>query len=310
MLQSSRRLIIFGCGYVGRALARETVRQGWETWIHSRNGDSLASVSEVPEARRVLGNLHESGWHGRLTGHWDAVVNLVSSAGGGIDGYRLSYLEGNRSIREWARSAEVGRFIYSSATSVYPQTDGSWVTEADVPESEHLSANGRILRESELEILSSDVFREAVIARLAGIYGPGRHLYLNRLREGATSIPGNGATHINLIHLKDIVRSLIAMLDTPLPSRREVFNVVDDAPCPKQAIVDWLAHELGIDSISFDPSAAGSRTSRRATGSGLPDRRVSNAKLKKVTNWTPCFPDFRAGYRDILAGQAGPAEDS
>lgn len=301
MTNADKRLVIFGCGYVGRALAREATLQGWEVWIQSRNAESLASVKEVPEDRRVVGNLHESGWHERLSGHWDAVVNLVSSAGGGIDGYRLSYLEGNRSIREWARSAEVGRFIYSSATSVYPQTDGGWVAEDDVPEPASLSANGRILRESELEILQSDVFREAVIARLAGIYGPGRHLYLNRLREGATSIPGNGATHINLIHLNDIVSALITVVYSPLPSRREVFNVVDDAPSPKQAIVDWLANQLGIDSIPFDPSAMGPRASRRATGSGLPDRRVSNAKLRKLTGWTPCYPDFRAGYREILA---------
>lgn len=302
MSNADPRLVIFGCGYVGRALAREAILQGWEVWIHSRNRESLSSVGEVPAGRKVAGNLHETGWHGKLTGRWDAVVNLVSSAGGGIDGYRLSYIEGNRSIRRWAESVDARRFIYSSATSVYPQTDGGWVTEADVPAPESLSANGRILREAELEILESGVFGEAVIARLAGIYGPGRHLYLNRLREGASSIPGDGAGILNLIYLPDIVSALMALLAGPLPGPREVFNVVDDAPSPKQGIVDWLAGELGMATIPFDPDATGSRAARRATGAGLPNRRISNAKLKRHLGWSPRYPDFRAGYRDILAG--------
>jgi nucleoside-diphosphate-sugar epimerase len=301
MPNADKRIVIFGCGYVGRALARAAVHGGWEVWIHSRNRDSLASVSEVPSDRRVAGNLHESDWHASLTGHWDAVVNLVSSAGGGIDGYRLSYIEGNRSIRQWAESVDAGRFIYSSATSVYPQTDGGWVSEDDVPDPGILSANGRILREAELEILESGTFRESVIARLAGIYGPGRHLYLNRLREGATSIPGDGTGILNLIYLKDIVGALMALLEAPLPSPREVFNVVDEAPSPKQAIVDWLAGELGMATIPFDPEIKGPRAARRATGAGMPNRRVSNTKLKEQIGWRPGYPDFRAGYADILA---------
>ena len=301
---SERRLVIFGCGYVGRALAREAVEAGWAVWIHSRNPDALAAVEEVPPERRIVANLHEPDWHARLPGTWDVAVNLVSSAGGGLEGYRLSYLEGNRSVRQWAAGVELGRYLYTSATSVYPQTDGEWVGEDDVPAIDHLSPSGALLREAEREVLGTDFCPQRIIARLAGIYGPGRHLYLNALREGAKAIPGDGSAFLNLIYLHDIVSALRAMMNADLPGPAEVFNVVDNAPVPKQTIVDWLAGELGRPSIPFDPSISGSRTARRRTAGGdLPNRRVRNTKIKEALGWQPQFPDFRAGYRDILDTQ-------
>jgi nucleoside-diphosphate-sugar epimerase len=301
-VMSGRRLVIFGCGYVGRELARQAVEAGHEVWIQSRNPEALAAVGEVPAERRIAGNLHEKEWHAALAGSWDAAVNLVSSAGGGIEGYRLSYLEGNRSIREWARANEVGRFIYTSATSVYPQVEGEWVAEDDVPELDALSANGKVLRQAELEILQSDVFPQRVIARLAGIYGPGRHLYLNRLREGAASLPGDGAAWINLAYLKDIAEVLLRLVDTPLAAEADVFNVVDNEPARKQGIVDWLAERLQVPTIPFDPNQSGPRARRRSAGAGMPNRRVSNEKIRRVLEWMPRYPDFRAGYADILKG--------
>ncbi len=298
-----KRMIIFGCGYVGRALAETVVKRGCEVWIQSRNVASLEAVGGIAKERRVEGNLHDRYWHGRLQGDWDYGVNLVSSAGGGLEGYRTSYLEGNRSIREWAGQRRVGRFLYTSATSVYPQSGGEWVGEEDVPEERQLSSSGAVLRQSELEVQESGVFGEAVIARLAGIYGPGRHLYLNRLREGAESIPGDGASWLNLIYLHDIVGALVRLLEIPMEARTAVYNVVDDGPSRKQDIVDWLAAELGVPPIPFDPARKGARASRRVSGGRLPNRRVSNRRLKEGTGWAPAYPDFRSGYRDIL-GQA------
>lgn len=297
------RVVIFGCGYVGRALAEVLAGKGHEVWIQSRNRASLAAVEAVPEQRRIVCDLHARDWHGRLSGHWDLALNLVSSAGGGIEGYRVSYLEGNRSIREWAKAATVDRFIYTSATSVYPQTDGEWVDEEDVPEDlSELSASGAVLRASEREVLESDVFPQRVIARLAGIYGPGRHLYLDRLREGAGALPGEGSHWLNLIHRDDIVAALLTIGQAPLELEATVFNVVDNAPSRKQAIVDWLAGQLGIPTVSFDPNLAAGRSSRRVTPAGLPNRRVRNTRVKAATGWEPDYPDFRAGYSAILKG--------
>lgn len=295
---SNKRIIIFGCGYVGRPLGRNLANAGHEVWLHSRNAESLSAVDCVPDNRKISGNLHNTDWHQKLTGKWDIAYNLVSAAGGGLDGYRLSYIQGNQSIRDWASQVDVDRLIYSSATSVYPQSSGEWVTENDVPDFEQLSPSGGILFEAEQLVLGATEFRSRIVARLAGIYGPGRHLYLNRLREGAATLPGDGSAWLNLIYMKDIVDALVQL--GGLECEQEVFNVVDDRPARKQDIVDWLAAETGFASARFDPNEAGPRASRRTTGKGLPNRRVSNSKLKQCLGWKPRFADYKAGYRDIL----------
>ena len=299
---AGQRWIIFGCGYVGRALARTAVEAGHEVWIHSRNPDSLKQVICIPNHQKVIGDLHSEEWHPRLSGNWDVAINLVSSAGGGLDGYRLSYLGGNRSILKWARQGSVQRFLYTSATSVYPQSDGSVVKEDDVPGLQHLSPSGRILREAELDLLQDTCIPSIHILRLGGIYGPGRHLYLNKLMQGEEEIPGDGATYLNLIHLDDIVSALMqtAGWRSELPPRN-LFNVIDNAPTAKQEIVDWLAAELNVPSIPFNPALQGRRAQRRKSSGALPNRRVSNALFKSTLNWSPRHPDYRSGYKSILA---------
>lgn len=299
---SKKKVVIFGCGYVGRSIATSAVAAGHDVWIHSRNPDSLESVGQVPASRRVIADLHSDGWHGQLAGDWDMVINLVSSAGGGLDGYRASYIDGNRSIREWAATRRVKRFIYSSATSVYPQSDGRWVTEEDVPDIDQLSPNGRILRQAECEILAGKVFDESIILRLGGIYGPGRHLYLNSLLQGQAELPGDGNAYLNLIYLKDIRDVVMKLIEADAVPGDRVLNLVDDAPTRKQDIVTWLAGRIDKPALRFNPGLAGQRGAGRETATGMPNRRISNARIRQLLDWVPAFPSYREGYADILAG--------
>ncbi len=295
-------MIIFGCGYVGRALAEASVAEGREVWILSRNADSLAEVEAVPPERRIVADLHGDGWHDQLLHPVDIAVNLVSSAGNGLAGYELSYLEGNRSIARWAEKVSVRRFLFTSATSVYPQTDGALVGEADVPEEpEALSPNGRILRKAEKEILANSCFPERILLRLGGIYGPGRHLYLDRLRDGETVLPGEGSDYLNLIHRDDVVGAILQALRQPEWGHPAVFNVVDNVPSRKADIAAWLAARLGQSAPRFDPARAGPRGQRRQVKGRLPNRRVANTAFRNWTQWEPLYPDFRSGYAALLA---------
>ena len=95
------------------------------------------------------------------------LVDCVSSGrGGGPEAYRRVYLEGARNLRAAFRPA---RFVYTGSTSVYAQVDGSAVDEFSpaAPDRE----TGRILRETEEVVLAAP---GGTVARLAGIYGPGR----------------------------------------------------------------------------------------------------------------------------------------
>ena len=291
---NGKRLVIFGCGYVGAALADAALALGAKVEALTRN-PVKAAILEGEGIKGVVADLATPDWHGRILGGADFVVNCVSS--GGPENYRASYVEGMRSILAWsAKGAQpVGTLVYTSSTSVYPQGGGALVDEsADAPGS---TPNGAIIRESEmlLQSASTEAVKRSFILRLAGIYGPGRHHLLDQLRMGAAELGGRGDHRLNLVHRDDIVAAILACLTAPATQGSAVFNVADSAPAMRAEVVAWLAGRLGRPVPGFD----GSTGSRRG-GAPMPDRIISNEKLRRTLGWEPRYPDFRSGFASIL----------
>ena len=235
-------VMIFGCGYVGTALARRLIQSGVRVGALTRNPQKAAALRAAGLAEVVEAELDSRGWHSRLAGDYRAVVNCVSSAGGGLAGYEKSYVEGQRSILDWCRGRSVERYLYTSSTSVYPQDGGVRVDEcADTTAAP--PTGQALLRAEQLIEAAAAQFSRSYIFRLAGIYGPGRHYLLTALREGVTVLPGAGDYHLNLIHLQDVVGALLQGLVGQAPSG--CYNLADDQAGSKAELVEWLAAQLG-----------------------------------------------------------------
>ena len=293
---SGKRLVIFGCGYVGSAVAQAAIAAGASVEALTRNPGKAAALRALGLAKVVVADLASSDWHGQIAGGPDFVVNCVS-AGGGPDGYRQSYVVGLQSILAWAAAggAPIGTLVYTSSTSVYPQGDGVVVDES--APAEGATPNGRTIRESEilLQNAPANAVRRHFILRLAGIYGPERHHLLDQLQTGAATLGGSGAHRLNLAHRDDIVAAILACLGAPPAVANEIFNVVDTAPARREEVVRWLAARLGRPMPAFD----GATTTRR-DGAPMPDRVISSAKIQRVLGWKPQYPDYRAGFESLL----------
>lgn len=291
-----RTALILGCGYVGCAVGRALAERGAQVTALTRNPDR-AQEAEDFAAKVIRCELHTTDWHNQVDGRQDYVLNCVSSAGGGLDGYRKSYVDGMQSILDWARQGQVGTFAYTSATSVYPQSDGRVVTEEDVPP--QLSAAGALLRESEQLVESATHWERAFILRLGAIYGPERHHLLDALKRGQTTFPGEGDFILNYIHRDDITAAVLAAFASA--DKRGVYNVVDGAHPTKRDVVEWLAEQIGAPKPEFDPDQATRRGAARANPAGqMPNRKVFNEKLRNELGWAPRYASFREGYADLL----------
>jgi len=288
-------VMIFGCGYVGTALAEALTTLGLRVGALTRNAERAAALRKSGLAEVVQADLDGTDWQRKLSGRYDAVVNCVSSAGGGIDGYRKSYVEGQKRIIEWAETQKLRSYIYTSSTSVYPQDGGVEVDEgADTSEA---GSAGQVLLESERLIESNaDRFDSWAVLRLAGIYGPGRHFLLNQLKDGDGVIPGRGDYHMNMIHRDDIVTAMLATLRSGSPSG--IYNICDDQPTTKEAVLLYLAQQLDLPLPRFDPEDVSPRLKRR--GGRMPDRLILNQKAKAELGWQPRYPTYREGYATLL----------
>lgn len=303
MTELSKGLIssvfIFGCGYVGTALAERLLSQGVRVGALTRNANKAQLLRELGVHEVIVADLDSSSWHSEVSGRYAGIVNCVSSAGGGLPGYRKSYIEGQRSILRWIAGSKTCRYIYTSSTSVYPQDGGISVDENS--STENAPATGQVLVESE-QILSDfcEKIEHWYVFRLAGIYGPNRHYLLDQLRTGGSVIPGRGDYTLNMIHLEDIVEILVKALRVDTIAGSGIYNLVDSEPTHKEEVLTWLASALGVPKPSFDPSEIPPRLKRR--GGRMPDRIIRNERVCASFSWEPKFPSFRDGYAALVGG--------
>jgi nucleoside-diphosphate-sugar epimerase len=290
-----KRLVIFGAGYVGGELARQALARGLQVTTLTRNAERAAALA-VLGAEVIVADLEGEAWHGRIAGGAEFVANCVGAGGGGLAGYRRSYVEGMASILAWARArGEAGTLVYTGSTSVYPQDGG--VTVDETASTEGAGERAQLLLEAERQLrapektggLANRPCQRWFILRLAGIYGPARYHLLKQVRAG--KMAGRGDYHLNLIHRDDIVAAMWAAWGAPPEVANEIFNVADDGAALKGEVASWLAAQLGVRPPRFTGEPAPGR--RTVT----PDRIIANTKLKTLLGWRPRYPSFREGYR-------------
>jgi len=288
---SGRTLVVLGAGYVGEAVCRGGLARGMQVFALTRNPERAAALVACG-VRAVVADLAGEKWHAQVPATADYVLNCVSSGGGGVSGYRRSYVEGGRSVLTWANAGHArGALIYTSSTSVYSQGEGALVDENT--STEGAGETGRILLEA--EALAQAWPGPRAVLRLAGIYGPGRHLLLDHLRAGSRVLSGRGEHRLNLIHRDDIDGAVWSVWRTATQAGEGLlYNLADDTPTPKAEVAAWLAHRLGLEPPTFSELPTPGRRGL------VPDRVILNTRIKSRTGWTPRYPSFREGYAPLL----------
>ena len=266
-------LLIAGHGYVGRELARQATKVGHEVTALSKSGGDGARACDLSNCASVL-TLADAVAPG-------TIIHCASSGRGGADAYRAVFLEGSRNLLATFPEA---RLIFVSSTSVYGQTDGSTVTE----DSETLPGRetGRILLEAEEVVRQSG----GTVARLAGIYGPGRSVILQKFLAGQAIIEEDGRRILNQIHRDDAASALLH-LATAATSAGEVFNVADSQPLSQGDTYRGLSD---LFDRPLPPPGPKPENRKRA----WTHKCVSNAKLV-ATGWAPRHPSFLDAAREI-----------
>jgi nucleoside-diphosphate-sugar epimerase len=275
------RVLIAGCGYVGSAAARLFAKEDWEVFGWTRSGQSAASPGkssislaavDITDLKTVRRNSFPA----------DVVVHCASS---GTDSYLRVYRDGAANLATCFPSA---RIIFTSSTSVYPQRDGSSVTE-DSP-AEPASENAQILRQAEKIILD----HAGIVLRVAGIYGPGRSFLLRSVMNGTSVISDQ---FVNQVHRDDVASAISFLARFRAVDSPRIFNVVDDTPAPRSEILDWISTRVGLPL----PNSPATVPPKR----GRSNKRVSNAKLRAL-GWAPAYPSYREGFdRSVLPAFEG-----
>lgn len=270
-----KSLLVIGAGYIGSELIRQADSAGWTTYAGTRSGedDTLAiDVSDPTSLENLKGNI----------GVPDVIVHCASSGRGGEEAYRAVFEVGVQNITATFPESSL---VFVSSSSVYAQIDGETVTE-DSP-AEPTRETGKILKRAEAHVLNHG----GIVARLSGIYGPGRSVLIKRLLKGEAQIEEDGRRLINQIHQHDGASALLHLAENYTRLSGEVYNVSDSTPRSQKATYEGLCEKLGLP---LPP--VGQRDLNRKRG--WTHKAVSNAKLL-ATGWSPKHPDFIQVSPDI-----------
>src|SRR6058998_177860 len=227
------RVLIAGCVYIGQAAADLLHAAGWVVEGWTRSAESAASLSAKPYPVRGV-DVSQLDRVAECARTFDAVVHCASSSGGDAEKYRRVYLYGARNLLETFRGSKL---LFTSSTSVYAQRDGTWVTEES--ETKPMRETSRILLEAERAVLT----RGGIVARLAGIYGPGRSALVSKFMAGTAVIDPENDRFVNQVHRDDIASALFFLLNGKTETA-QIYNVVDDRPILQSECYRWLAQRL------------------------------------------------------------------
>ncbi|MGD9020564.1 MAG: NAD-dependent epimerase/dehydratase family protein [Lysobacterales bacterium] len=279
------RVLIGGCGDVGSLLAGMLLADGCEVYGLKRD------VSNLPDGvRPVAADLLRPETLRDLPADIDALVYMPTPASRDRAGYEAIFIEGWKNL--WAAlDQKPQRTLLVSSTAVYGQSDGAWVDE-QTP-SRPAGFNGEVLLQ--MERLASACTDKLVVARLSGIYGPGRSGRL--LAQAATpglEVRKTPPLFTNRIHREDAAAALhhLLALEKPEP----LYLVSDDQPAPRFDVLEWLTQEL--DKPAPVPVV------EEHGGQG---KRVSNRRLR-ASGFDLRYPGYVDGYRAVLAARRSEHE--
>ncbi len=283
------RVVIVGCGYVGKRLGLALKSRHDVLGIVSR-ASSLAELN----ALGLPGHIVNLDGGASLSPGWAddaAVFYLVPPATDSESDVRLAHLLNGMRSRPRV-------FVYMSTTGVYGDAEGGEVTEQTPVNPLTARARRRVTAEDMVRVWCTEQEVRRVVLRVPGIYGPGR-LPLERLATREPAVRVDEAGIGNRIHVDDLVAACIAALE--VPDARGIYNITDGLPMNSTAFLLRVARAAGLPDppqISMDEAQLVLSPSRLSFLNE--SRQVSNRRMLHDLKVQLRYADVDAGIRQSL----------
>ena len=274
------KVLIIGCGDLGTTIATRLFNAG-HALIGVRKSNQLlprdmqtiqADVTQI-NTLNALENINPN-----------ILIYCVSADGSSDAQYQSSYVQGLKNVlATQANNHALQHVFFVSSTRVYGQITDEILDE--ITPAIPVDFGGERLLEAENVL--NDLPCQSTKLRLSGIYGTGR-LYLVNMAKDFAKWPQDNH-YSNRIH-RDDAASFIAFLVEKVAKIQAVadcYIVTDDMPTPQYEVLTWLANQQKIDTSAI-------KTPRAQGGKRLRNKRMRD------TGFTLQYPNYQAGYREIL----------
>ncbi|KAG4931739.1 hypothetical protein AAZX31_17G239900 [Glycine max] len=297
-LSEKRSMFILGMGFFGQSLARKLHNQGWVV-----SGTCTTHVKKK--------ELQEMGFNVHLfdANHPDVDVLQVMKNYSHIlvsvpplVGIGDPMLRHEELLRSSLTDGDLRWLCYLSSTSVYGDCDGELVDEDYPTNPESGLAKLRLASEEGWSNLAHNLGISPLLFRLGGIYGPGRSAVDTIIKQKPMSEGQKrrkNRKYTSRIHVDDICQALMATVLAPPP--REVYNIVDDDPAPREEVFEYAMKLVekkwpGLKLQSVEQKQKEWPNAKNPRG----EKRVCNARMKRELGVQLLYPDYKSGLKSII----------
>jgi nucleoside-diphosphate-sugar epimerase len=286
-----RPVLIVGCGYVGRRMARQLIAEGHAVTGLVRSTESAAALATAG-ATVVQADLDAPGPLPPLPCGAAEVYYFAPPPGEGEDDPRL------RRVLTAFSVALPRRIVYISTSGVYGDCAGEWVDESHPLNPTTPRARRRAAAETALHGWSRQTGVPIVILRVPGIYGPGK-LPLERLRKGLPLLREADSPFTNRIHVDDLIAVCRAAMQRGTPGT--AYNVSDGQPSNMTDYFNRIADRTGlprppvVGRADIDALSPGMRAFMEES------KRLVNRRMREELGVTLRYPTLEAGLEACLA---------
>lgn len=277
------RILIIGCGRLGRPLGNLLIYQG-----HEVVGIRRSAPPDSPSRINWLSmDITKTEAFRLLPTDFQQIIIILTPASRSPQGYSEIYQQGLKNLLGHFHQIQHNlACIFVSATSVYAQQQGQWVNENS--ETQPLSYNGKSLLDAENQVMKFS--QRALVIRFSGIYGAERTRLIQKL-EKPVEIQQTPSVYTNRIHQDDCIGVLQHLAIKQLAGEKlySVYLATDYDPAAKFEMMNWLAAEAGL--IAPIPLVAADDAPR--------NKRCCNKRLVE-SGYQFKYRSYKDGYRAML----------
>lgn len=273
-------VVIIGCGYTGRRVAREMLGRNARVIATTRHVSNLEVLRSDGVAVRRL-DVCEPDTLSALSEEIPKGASILLS---------VPILRCSRGLFDptprllKALKCRPSRLVYLSTTGVYGKSyevdDRTLV--APVTDRQKLRVNAE-------KAVSTGPW-SSLILRPAAIYGPKRGVHA-AMRKGRFKLVGGGENLVSRIHVDDLARLVVAALESQLTG---AFPVADEGPCTSHEIATFCAKLLDLPPPISAPSSDSDETR-------LSNRKVDGSTIRQALGITLQYPTYKSGIPASLA---------
>lgn len=299
-IDGKRFLVTGGSGFVGSHVVDALVGAGaGEIVVFEQKlvTENLEGAVESGRVRVVEGDVRDTLALADAARGADGVFHLaVLPLGPSVQNPRLALdvnVVGTFNVIEAAQTAGARKVVYSSASSVYGDTDDT-MDESHPLDAWTMYGASKLAGEYFLRAFKDAQGLDFVTLRYMNVYGPRQAgglipAVLGRILAGESPvIAGDGSQSFDFVHVADVASANVLAMESDVSG--EVFNVGSGGEASVREIAERLIALTGADAEPhYD-------LEQRV----LMRRRVgSNAKLVETLGWSPTY-DLEAGLRDVV----------